>query len=222
MRKKAAGKGNKKKIVTAIFGMAVLLLLSPGSHGATISNNLDQPGLGQSVITSSYYKAQKFTTDANTYTLNWVRIRLRANTAGNLFARVYDDNGNLPNAEAGSLIVPSVGPTYDNHTCTPSAPIELSANSTYWVVVGVTDGTGYYDWNYTASNSGSGAGFSTRWAHSINAGSTWSADDTSPHMMQVDVSASPPIPTLNEWGIIILSLLFVVSAYFLIRKRQVA
>ncbi len=208
------------KRIIGISVVVMLLLPFSVSHGAVIFNNLDQTGLGQGTISNSYYKAQKFTTDSNNYTLNWAKIRLRSNTSGALFAKIYNDNSNLPNTEVGSLTVPSIGSTYANYTCNPSGSITLSPNGTYWVVVGVSSGAGDYDWNYTDSNSGSGVGFSTRWAYSTNAGSTWTGLDEEPFMMQVDASISESIPTLNEWGMIILALLLLVSGYFLIRRRQ--
>ena len=151
-------------------------------------------------------------------------VRLRANTQGELFVKVYDDNSNLPNQAIGALNVPVIGPAYANYQLAPSSAVALAPNSTYWVVVGVTTGTGYYDWNYTASNNGSGVGFSTRWGSTTNAGATWTGFDDEPFMMEVSASRkeSVPIPTLTEWGMILLCILFAGSAYLMIRRRDAA
>lgn len=194
MIKKSAKKKNLHKAVIGVFFFAMSLLISSASSGAVLYNNLDQPPLGQGTISNSYYKAQKFTTDGF-YTLNWVNIRIRANTAGTIFAKIFSDASDLPGSEVGTLTAPSIGFIYANHTFTASGTINLSPNSTYWIVVGVTSGTGSYDWNYTDSNTGAGAGFSSRWAHSTDAGATWKGSDTEPFMMQVDVTALGPTIT---------------------------
>jgi hypothetical protein len=204
-----------------LWSMALLVIV-PVAHADTLFNNLTEPGLGQGVITSNYYKAQKFTTDQSNYTLSSVTVRLRANTQGELFVKIYDDNNNLPKQAVGALNVPIIGSTYANYELTPSGVVSLAPNTTYWVVVGVTSGTGYYDWNYTASNSGSGVGFSTRWGSTTNAGATWTAFDDEPFMMQVSASQTDPIPTLTEWGMILFCLLIAGSAYFMIRRRDSA
>ena len=149
-------------------------------------------------------------------------VRLRANTQGALFVKIYDDNNNLPNQAIGTFNVPAIGSAYANYQLTPSSAVTLAPNSTYWVVVGVTTGTGYYDWNYTASNSGSGVGFSPRWGSTTNAGATWSGFDDEPFMMEVSASKTELIPTLTEWGMILLCILFAGSAYLMIRRRDPA
>ena len=73
---------------------------------------------------------------------------------------------------------------------TYAGPIRLSANTTYWV--------GPYgeipwpikqtaaSWNYTDSNIGSGAGFSTTWAD--YGPSSWTTHSGSPYVMQVNAT----------------------------------
>jgi len=198
----------------------VLLLIVPSAHADTLYHNLTEAGLGQGTITNTYYKAQKFTTDQSNYTLTWVTVRLRANNQGELFVKIYDDNNNLPNQAIGALNVPVIGSAYANYQLAPLSLITLAPNSTYWVVVGVTTGTGYYDWNYTASNNGAGVGFSTRWGSTTTAGATWTGFDDEPFMMEVSASKTEPIPTLTEWGMILLCILFAGSAYLMIRRRD--
>ena len=192
MIKRRNNKTGFHKTIVFAFCFATSLLFSAASHGALLFDNLGQPPLGQGTISNSYFKAQKFTTDSIPCTLNWAKIRIRANTTGSLFAKIFSDNSNLPDAEVGSLTVPSIGPVYDNLVFTASGAINLSGNRTYWVVVGITSGAGAYDWNYTESNTGAGTGFSSRWAYSTDTGTTWKGSDTEPFMMQVDVTDDPP------------------------------
>ena len=194
MTKKSPKKRKLQKAMISVFLFTVSLLLSSASNGAVLYNNLDQSPLGQGTISNSYYKAQKFTTDGS-YTLNWVKIRIRANTTGTLFAKIFSDASDLPGSEVGTLTVPFIGSTYADLTFTAPGIINLSPNSTYWVVVGITSGIGSYDWNYTDSNTGTGTGFSSRWAQCTDAGATWHGSDTEPFMMQVDTTAHAPTIT---------------------------
>ncbi len=214
--------GIERKWMSGGLMVVVFLLFVSVSlaRSEILFNNLNQAGLGQGTISSTYYKAQKFTTNNVGFSLESVTVRLRANTPGNLFISIYDSVGDLPNNAVGALNVPTVGPAYANYKVTPQAAIDLNSNETYWVVVGVTSGAGDYDWNYTASNTGTGYGFSSRWAYTINAGTTWVGDDTEPFIMEVLAIPDQPIPTLNEWGIIFLALLFAGSFYLMHRRRS--
>jgi hypothetical protein len=191
----------KKKCLRflAIVPGFVLFAFVSMAHGETLFYNLSQTGTGQGTLSNTYFKAQKFGTDGFMYTLDSVTVRLRAHTQGNLFVRIYDDAGDLPNSAVGSMKVSSVvGSTYENYILKPQNTISLKELSNYWVVVGIDSGPGYYDWNYTVSNVGSGVGFSSRWAYSTNAGATWVGIDGEPFMMEVSATRAAPEDQANN------------------------
>lgn len=73
--------------------------------------------------------------------------------------------------------------------------IFLEAETDYWVVTRATGGQ--YSSAYTDSETGSGEGFSSNWAVSQNAGSTWLPRTLSPLFLGLDASPSAPVLLLE-------------------------
>lgn len=59
----------------------------------------------------------------------------------------------------------------------------LDANSTYWVVTQAS--SGQFASGYTDSENGEGVGYTPNWAHSENAGATWTLESQSPLFLEI-------------------------------------
>jgi len=69
-----------------------------------------------------------------------------------LFVRLYSDNSGQPGTVITNFTNPaSISSTLANNTFTLATPQALAANTTYWLVSGVSSGSGNYQWGYTTS-----------------------------------------------------------------------
>jgi hypothetical protein len=98
-------------------------------------------------IENSSWASSSFTTGSGSYNLESVTLLFQENTAdlNNLFVRLYGNNSGVP----GTLITTFTNPAsipdiLGNNTFTLTTPQALTASTTYWLVSGVSSGTGDY------------------------------------------------------------------------------
>lgn len=172
----------KQFLATAVIG---LLCASQVSAQTVIVDNTAEPVHVTSPVAVNFssWEANKFTTDANTYSLQSITLNLddALDTSGAFVVELHSDNSGTPGSFIAALSG-SVNPaTAGLYTYTPSSTVTLNPNTPYWVVAMVSSGNGDYGWHFTSSTSqapgavGTVGGFS----ESLDQGASWSAEDTS-------------------------------------------
>lgn len=167
----------------------------PSLHAATTSNlsYLDTSWAGDT-ITSTVYLSSSFTTNASagSYTLDSVTINLgdALTETGGFFLRIMSQTSSRPGTLIGTLSG-ETNPSGGLYTYTPSATITLNANTTYWLVAGVT-GTGEYRWlSATGSNQTGDWTIGNNISTSMNTGSSWTNRNFPPYLFSVTATAIP-------------------------------
>jgi hypothetical protein len=148
-----------------------------------------------------------FTTGGGSYgyTINSVTLRLAEMTANpNLFVRLYNDSPGGLGSQITSFTNPSFTPNITNdYIFTLTNPQTLASNTDYWLVAGISEGSGEYRWAFTTSTGQTG---SPGWSigdspfYSSNQGDIWSNNfSTTFNAFQFSVNGtentSPPPPT---------------------------
>jgi hypothetical protein len=108
-------------------------------------------------ITNNQWLSSSFQTGnaSDVYILNSVNLRIGQAALGSLFVKLYSNAAGNPGTEITSFNVPSIGSTNNyNFTLTNSQP--LTANTTYWLVAGISSGSGQYVWTKTSSTTETG------------------------------------------------------------------
>lgn len=155
-------------IAQANFSIIPIIVLAsnlPPTTPATAGFNINQ---------TQWLRSSFLTGNANAI-INFARIRCVRNTSGNLFFRLYSWNAGA----LGDLIAeftPSIEiTTTQNYQFIPNNPISISANTNYWIILGV-DGAGDYLLSFTnslneLSNSGWTIGDNSQFSN--NQGLSW-------------------------------------------------
>lgn len=153
----------------------------PGTMVVNLVSNLTQTTNSGFSINNNQWLSSSFTTGGGIYgyTINSVILRLAATTANpNLFVRLYNDSlGGL-----GSQIASFTNPSFtlnitNDYIFTITTPQILASNTNYWLVAGISGGSGEYFWGFTTSPDQTGL---PGWSvgnnpfYSNNQGGTWS------------------------------------------------
>jgi hypothetical protein len=154
---------------------ALWLVMTPAARAdVTVFDNLNTPTPNSFLdIKASQWDAQSFTVGSVSVPLSEVLLNLNSptGTGGNFFVRLYGNGGsNVPGTVLQTLTGTSNPATSGIYSFSGSSL--LSANTTYWVVAGVTSGSGQYEWNYelpASVESGSTLG----WTYSTDQGADW-------------------------------------------------
>jgi hypothetical protein len=167
---------------------------------------------GSNTADVTNWLADQFVTDAETYDLTSVVLKLANTPLGSIEVDLYSNNpvGNVPGSVIGTFTNPGSLSAGDL-TFTPAIPQQLLPNTSYWVVLKNSG-----SWNYT-NGSATGPGASQRWADGSNSGAIWTATTGGPYMMTVN--ATPvAVPEPSTWAMGLAGLGFVgVTA---LRKRR--
>jgi hypothetical protein len=114
------------------------------------------PESTEGLVSFNQWLRSSFTTGSSSYgyTLDSVTLRFRQDIASpNLFVRLYSDNaGSLGNLITSFTNPSSITTTNNNNTFTLTTPQTLAANTTYWLVAGISSSnSGQYSWRATNS-----------------------------------------------------------------------
>ncbi|GCL59525.1 choice-of-anchor R domain-containing protein [Microcystis aeruginosa] len=204
-----------QQILAKMGGGSLALLLSLGlgqqASATTLVSNLppitSDPTTG-SDITFNQWVRSSFKTGSISYgyTLNSVTLLFRELTANNsLFVRLHRDDA----GDTGALITTFNNPspitsTAANNNFSAPTPQTLAADTTYWLVAGISSNVsgGQYRWARTNSvDQGGELGWSIGDSSlfSINQGGTWSVDPAF-KAFQFSVNGTvntPPTPPTN-------------------------
>jgi len=188
--------------------LALLLSLSLGQQASatTLVSNLPSTSpMGYPVKFDEWLRSS-FTTGGGSYgyTINSVTLRLAEMTANNLFVRLYKDSPGGLGSQITSFTNPSFTPnTTNDYIFTLTTPQTLASNTKYWLVAGISEGSGKYLWAFTTLPDQTG---SPGWLigdnpfKSTNQGGTWNnsfATTFSAFQFSVNgtENTSPPPPT---------------------------
>lgn len=169
---------------------------------AQIVSNLDEVANSADSVTSTLWRANRFTTGNNAggYTLDSVIGRFSAQTtAGTFIAQIYSDNESRPNVSLESL-TGAAPATAGDHTFS-SAGLSLDANTSYWIAWTATSG------QYTPENTFSNSETSTDgWtiggsSASGDAGGNWTAE-SGPGARLFSIQATP-VPEPHEYAMFV-------------------
>ncbi|HEX5010432.1 MAG TPA: choice-of-anchor R domain-containing protein [Planctomycetota bacterium] len=168
--------------------MATTLLVVAGfARASVLSDNLDQLPLGPEVATVTEWLTASFATDAKSYDLTTVVLRVGSSAASDAVVDIYSSVGTgagEPGVLVGTLTYSGMSGSLPVFA---AQGIVLDPSTTYWVVVREKPGGGSsIFWTWTPSDAGTGVGFQHTWGFSDDSGGSWTIFDQAPLMMQVN------------------------------------
>ena len=185
-----------KRIRTALFGIAILSLVSL-SRADVIVSNLSQSPSGTDASAHYPNDAQSFTTPGGSnLMLQDVEVVLFGNGGTVLFSLYGNCPGGYPGCASspGNLgtVTPAAGSGYETYKFTAS--YTLAPSTTYWLITSNLDPVPLPNWAYTSSASYSGTGTLGKTDYSDNGGAVWTSSTHGPFLMQVDATSAAPEP----------------------------
>ena len=194
------------------------LFLASGVQAATLLANLGNPTDGG--YGGGPDSAQSFTTGARdmhvtSISVAWENVGGGVNQVG-----IYTDNAGAPSTTLVGSFFTNPSPTVVG-TMVYSGDVTLAAGTTYWIVVDITDGSEVaytFTTSYMSNPATGGASFpagNSAWGDNLTG--AWNPD---PANLKLALSGPAPIPTLDQWGMIVLSLLLGLGAWAALRRQQ--
>lgn len=193
--------GAKRVIVRRISIFSLLVLVAITTQAETTNtalSNLNQPSSGFSKIgggglggVGGTSQAVSFTTGNTPSWLSSFSLSMHASTPSGTISPLSfspylaSDNGGAPGASVATMQGNTTPTNSAVYTYTPSNPIPLQTNTTYWIVA-VSYDSFYYEWNVTTNRS-------------LDSGSIWTLGTatSAPAYPQFSVTvttvASPPL-----------------------------
>jgi hypothetical protein len=176
---------------------AALSFLATDSRAATLVSNMSNTPNGNLSPQSTFWMAQKFTTDASAWTLGSIQFRGARNASQTLAVSIYSHDGvnDLPSASIGTFDASGVTTTVGAQTLPANGTINLAASTSYWIVIAPSDvNTALWTQSTDLTNTGPGT-IPNRRAVSANSGGTWSALAAGNNLLiQVDSAAPDTTP----------------------------
>jgi hypothetical protein len=179
----------------------VVLAFGPATCGAgSIFDNFSGTYNGVIYATSTSWLAAKFSVDSQAYWLDSIRLdldnQIPSPQSGTIRLQLFtsNDGGTTPLSDAGAVFpttfvtTPPYTDTYV--TFTPTASLELAANTSYWVVLSEVSGDGYIAWTSSMSQPSGPAGVLGSNV-SRDARATWLGDNPQANFkMQITATAA--------------------------------
>ncbi|GAB4536591.1 MAG: hypothetical protein Tsb0014_24530 [Pleurocapsa sp.] len=179
-----------------------------------VSNFSEASGNDGVLLGSTFWEGSSFTTDSDSYTLNAATLSLEEIIEGDLFIRLYDDNGGQPGSILSELTTSADidGSPYDLYEFVPTFSVGLDPNTTYWLIGGTTDSS-FYRWESATSGNETSSGSWTidSQASSSNQGFAWSMNERNPNIFSIDatvVSAAVPFEFSPTLGLLLMGGVF--------------
>lgn len=192
------------------------LFLASFVQAAPLLSNLTNPTDGGYGGTPD--SAQPFTTGTAALTVTSIDVAWDLGAGGVNQVGIYTDNAGIPSTTQVGGFFTNPNPTAAG-IMNYAGNVTLAANTTYWIVVDITDGSDVaytFTTTYVAAPATGGAAYPVGSAFGDNVAGTWTAD---PANLKLALNGPLSIPTLNEWGLIILSLLMALGAVVVLRRR---
>ena len=182
--------------------VAAWACLAVTAQAEVVVSNLYLTNTIADYVSSSEWVAQSFTTNNQAWTIASATLSFitASDSSGNLFIDVYSNGTNSPGTSLGPLSGSSNPAATGEYTYT-STGINLDPSTTYWLVAGVSSGSGYYHWIYDASETTPPPSLGVwsipsinTYADSVDGGSSWEVWNLEPFLFSVEATAAgPPI-----------------------------
>ncbi|MBI3880928.1 MAG: PEP-CTERM sorting domain-containing protein [Verrucomicrobia bacterium] len=187
-------------LLALLIGWALSSGGSARAASTVIFNNITNGNNGNFGTDTNTWDAQRFNSDATNLFLSSVTLRLSYISGSGTFSlSLYSDNANQPGTSLATLftgINPGSGDILFGGLNQPLAP-----SSNYWLVLGENAGaTMNLGWGVTLSSAGSGSGFQTTTARSLNQGVNWSVDNSAPFQAVITAVPEPGSALLGLLG----------------------
>jgi hypothetical protein len=186
----------------AIATVRALLLfpaLALSTHAQVVLSNLSASTFASAQVTATNHLAQAFTTSSSSFQVDSVTLRTNSaiNTGGNFFVQIVT-GATAPLDDLGSggfahTLTGTDNPAANGtHTFLANSLI-LQANTTYWLRLGVSSGTGNYRWFFPSSTTFETSVWSIGTvANSTSSGASWTLQPSfNPYMFSISASAIP-------------------------------
>jgi len=187
----------RRKMFRFLIIAAGLAAVSCGANAITISDNLGNALASTEFVGEDTWVAAEFATDGTPYTLSSITLLLDTEILATARLDLYADSGSKPGTLLGTLISPSIPSTLLPAVFGGNG-IALQPNSLYWAVLSAPSGG--FAWGWTASSSGTGAGFLHTWGATDDAGASWFTSDIEPLLMNVSATGLGPADGVPEPG----------------------
>lgn len=198
--------------------LGLMLFVATAANAQLLSNlaNADNGSYG-----GAPDSADNFHTGAVPLTIT--RVDVAWNTGGGGVNRVgiYTDNAGQPSTTLVGGFFTNPNPTTSGTTMSYTGSATLAANTTYWMVADITDGSGVsFTFNnaFVAAPSTGGATMPPGSAFGDNTVlGSWTADPAQLRFALFGPAAG--IPTLQEWALVLLALAILAIATQRLRRR---
>ena len=187
-----------RTFVIRLLALAMSLsFMVTGASASTLVSNMGNTPLGNLSPQSTFWLAQEFTTDASSWTVTSIEFRGARNNSQTLAVSIYDNDtmNDLPSASIGTFDASGVTTTVGTQTLAANGTIDLSPNTSYWIVIAPSDvNTAFWTESTELTNTGTGTIPNTN-AKSLDGGGSFSALGASgPLMIQVDGTSPDTTP----------------------------
>jgi hypothetical protein len=174
-----------------VIAVTIAVVLCPArSMAATIFSQTGTPD-GSYTETSSEFWSQSFTLGGSPMVLTTVDVLLSGGApSGQFFVDLYSNNSGAPGSFLEALSGNNDPQTAGTYTFNSTGSL-LSANTTYWVVQGISSGGGFEYWNEENNNSPE-VGSSIGAEYSFDSGASWNLQPG--HSMQMVVNGTVAVP----------------------------
>ncbi|GAB4533783.1 MAG: hypothetical protein Tsb0014_19470 [Pleurocapsa sp.] len=146
---------NNRLLATIKVGIAALVLFPRVDKVSALEfvSNFSEASGNTGARLYSIWQGSSFTTDSLSYTLNSATLSLRESQVGDLFISLYDDNSGRPGSIVSELTTSADIDDFpfDSYEFVPTFSVELTPNTTYWLIGGTTDSSEY---TWETANSG--------------------------------------------------------------------
>jgi len=163
-----SNKNKSVKTTTAVLALTIAIQLPSASLGqVVIIDTLSSTTAGFILVEtppSDQRVAQGFRTDGNRYQVTGGAVKAAriASSIGTPYASIFTiDAAGLPAASIGSLTFGPLAPSFTPVALHPTAPIYLSANTEYLLILGYEGLGASYLWDITSAPLNTGAGVAT-------------------------------------------------------------
>jgi hypothetical protein len=181
----------------SLAGLGLLLAaLNAAADSAVLFDNLSAVSGGSDSPAGINFGplADSFSTGADPISLTDIKLLLRGDSsgAGSLTVSVLGDGGGSPGAAlatVGTLADSALSSTASVYDFQLSAPLDLSANTRYWLQVAATDDSGA-SWFYSSDTTGVGVA-GEFYANAFN---VYGNASNSPYQAQVSGVTAVPLP----------------------------
>jgi len=211
---------NKTRQLCSLILLLVGLCLTGFVQAQALLSNLANPTDGP--YGGGPDSANPFTTGSQPLDITSITVEWAASSGGVSRVGIYTNNAGVPSTTQVGGFFTNPNPTVvGNMVYTGSA--SLAANTTYWMVVDQVDDSEVaytFTATFVAAPSTGGAVIPAGSAWGDNVAGTWNDDPASlKFSLNGGTGAAAAIPTLNEWGMLILIALLAVGAWGALRRR---